>query len=359
MTKNFTATKAHGLPDIGIYGLPTSEDHSALVYLPVPWDATTSYRPGTSHGPDSVFRASEQIDFFDQEIVDAYAAGMHMLPVPETIEGWNTVARAKAKAVVDSQEDLAENFDARQNLAQVNELCSKMNDWVYEESKRLIANGKLVGVLGGDHSVPFGAIKALADEYASFGILHFDAHLDLRMSYQGFTYSHASIMRNVMEEIPQVKKLVQVGIRDYSEEEYSFVKSKRRKIKPFFDNEIYHRQANGTAFGVIANEIVDALPTKVYISFDIDGLDPKLCPDTGTPVPGGLDFHHVQMILRQLVRAGKRVIGFDLCEVSPGPHYPESFNEWNANVGMRMLYKLSSWTLLSQKKIKARPGYSL
>jgi agmatinase len=207
-----------------------------------------------------------------------------------------------------------------------------------------------VGVIGGDHSVPFGAIKAVAENEPSFGILHFDAHSDMRKAYEGFTWSHASIMYNVIEQIPQVTRLVQVGIRDLCEEEFETLEGLKNRIRLFSDKDLKRQEFEGISWAQSCNEIVANLPDRVWISFDIDGLDPKYCPHTGTPVPGGLGFHQVNVLFAALVSAGQKIIGFDLNEVAPDLKNPS--DEWDANVGARLLYKLSAWTFLSQAKVK-------
>ena len=193
--------------------------------------------------------------------------------------------------------------------------------------------GKLVALLGGDHSTPLGYMRALGEKYPEFGILQIDAHCDLRDAYEGFVYSHASIMYNALNEIPQVTKLVQAGTRDFSEGEYEMVQQDS-KIKTYFDKDIRNRQYEGETWKTIADEIVAQLPDKVYISFDIDGLDPKLCPNTGTPVQGGFETEEVFYLLQKIQKAGKHIIGFDLSEVST------SESCWDANVGARVLFKL-------------------
>jgi agmatinase len=190
----------------------------------------------------------------------------------------------------------------------------------------------LVGLIGGDHSTPYGFIQALAERYDSFGILQIDAHCDLRNAYEGFTFSHASVMFNAIQ-IKNVSHLVQVGIRDFCEEELQVI-NQNKKITTFFDANLKKENYEGQNWKKQCDAIIKALPNKVYISFDIDGLDPKLCPNTGTPVPGGLEFEHAVYLFTQLQMKGKKIIGFDLNEVAPGK------DEWDANVGARMLFKL-------------------
>jgi agmatinase len=242
--------------------------------------------------------------------------------------------------------DKAMTFADKGNHTEVNHLCEKMNQFVYSETKKVLSQYKIVGIVGGDHSVPFGGMKALAEKYGDFGILHFDAHSDTRKAFEDFKWSHASIMYNVLTEIPQMKKLVQVGIRDVCEEEVEFCKSQGHRVQMYSDYSIADKKFKGASWDAIAKEIVNGLPKEVWVSFDIDGLDPKLCPSTGTPVPGGLEFQEACYIISALVRSGRKIVGFDLNEVAPGE------DEWDANVGARMLYKLAAWTFASWGKAK-------
>ena len=207
-----------------------------------------------------------------------------------------------------------------------------------------LARDKLVGLVGGDHSAAFGAIEAHARRWPGLGILHFDAHADLRPAYEGFTGSHASIMCNVVTRVPEVSRIVQVGLRDLSEEEHQTIVGSQGRLVAFFDGDITRRLFDGEPFSRIASDIVESLPEQVYVSFDIDGLDPALCPGTGTPVPGGLSFQQAVAVLARVVASGRTIVGFDLCEVAPGP----PGDEWNANAGARILYKLIGFALLSQ-----------
>ncbi|MEZ4845490.1 MAG: arginase family protein [Bdellovibrionota bacterium] len=217
----------------------------------------------------------------------------------------------------------------------------------FNETKKLLKQDKIVAIVGGDHSVPFGAIKAVAEKHPNMGILHFDAHSDTRIAYEGFTHSHASIFYNVLKKF-QVSKIVQVGIRDFCEEEVEVVGKEGERVQVFLDQEIYRAKAAGRTMRDIASTIVQGLPSEVYVSFDVDGFDPKLCPGTGTPVPGGLQYHDAILILREIVHTGRRIVGFDVNEVSSA-----NGGEWNANVGARLLYKLCSFALLSNKLVKA------
>ena len=205
----------------------------------------------------------------------------------------------------------------------------------------LLDEGRIVGVLGGDHSIPFAAIAAAA-ERQPLGVLHVDAHADLRQAYQGFQWSHASIMHNVLEHCPGVTRLVQVGVRDYSEGELQAIHGHDGRVITHFDADCHAHRFAGVPFDSLVDEALRALPDRVWVSFDIDGLDPGLCPNTGTPVPGGLGFAQAAHMLARLAATGRQVVGFDLVEVAPGA------DEWDANVGARLLYKLCGTAVRSR-----------
>lgn len=336
-------------PGSGIFGLPHAESEALVVLVPVPWEATTSYGGGASDGPKAILEASAQIDLFDLDVDRPYLAGIHMLPEAEEILAANGKGKALAEKIVEAG-GAGTDRELQEALVRVNALSEHVNVWVEKEAARLLDAGKIVGIVGGDHSVPYGALKALAARRPSFGILHFDAHSDTRRAYEGFVHSHASIMFNVLEDIPQVKKVVQVGIRDLCEEEIAYCKSQGHRVRMFSDREIVNRRHAGEPFARTVEAIVKELPDEVWVSFDIDGLDPRFCPHTGTPVPGGLDTSEVVAILREVARAGRRIVGFDLNEVAPNAH--DEHDQWDGNVGARMLYKLIAFTLASQGKAK-------
>lgn len=331
-------------PDSGIFGLPHTEAEAAVVLVPVPWEVTTSYGGGTSGGPAAILAASRQVDLFDLDVERPYEAGLHMLAEDPQVVGWNEEGRALARGIIDA----GGAADDDPTLARVNALSERLNAWVSAETERLLAGGKIVGVVGGDHSVPFGAIAAVARRTPGIGVLHFDAHADLRRAYEGFKHSHASIMDNVLERVPGVARLVQVGIRDVCEEEVATMRRHGERVRVFFDRDIAMRRLSGEPFKNVVREMVEGLPDRVWVSFDIDGLDPRFCPHTGTPVPGGLDFHEAVFVLREVARAGKTIVGFDLNEVAPGPEG----DEWDGNVGARVLYKLIGFTLASQGRAR-------
>jgi agmatinase len=324
----------------GIYGLPFTPDEARVVVVPVPFEATTSYGGGTSRGPAAVFEASKQVDLFDRDTGRPYEAGIAMLDISKKIERWNRKAKDIAAPVI--EKGGAVDRATRNAAAEVNAISESVNEWVHEQTRELLDAGKMAVILGGDHSVPFGAMQAYAEAYPGLGVLHLDAHADLREAYEGFVWSHASIFHNVVTKLDGVGKLVQVGVRDLSNAESAMIAESGGRIVTYFDSDLAARSEEGATWASIADEIVAQLPSDVYLSWDIDGLDPTLCPSTGTPVPGGLSWNDAIGLLRALRRSGKRIVGLDLCEVSPGQ------TEWDANVGARLLYKMIGFALLSR-----------
>lgn len=335
-----------GMPNGNFFALPYSPEEANVVLLSVPWDVTTSYAAGTADGPHAILDASPQLDLYDPFVKDAWKVGIGTLPINEDWRNKSAELREMAEEVIERLENgEAEDSPAiLRILSTINAASEALNDYVYSESKAWLEKGKIVGVVGGEHSVPFGLVKALAEKHHDMGILHVDAHCDLRVAYEGFTFSHASIMYNVLDKIPAVDRLVQVAIRDYSEEEISLAMS-HPKIVPFTDYEIAEQKFQGMTWQEQCEEIIEQLPKKVYVSFDIDGLTPDCCPNTGTPVPGGLTFQEAIYLLKMIADSGRKIVGFDLVEVAPG----ES-GEWDANVGARMLYKLCNLAYKSNHK---------
>lgn len=326
-----------GNPNNNVFGLPFSENDARLVILPIPWEVTVSYNAGTARAPDHIFTASLQVDLYDPEYKDTWKQGYFMLSPDKKILMKSDYLRKEAElyiSFISQGESVDSNKFMTKTLKEINQGSVFLNDWVYEQTSALLKKGKLVALLGGDHSTPFGYFKAIADQFDNFGILQIDAHCDLRNAYEGFNFSHASIMYNALDKIPALSKLVQVGIRDYCEEELDYINNSNGRVVTYFDKDIKTRQYEGETWKKIVDEIVSQLPQHVFVSFDIDGLDPKLCPHTGTPVQGGFESEQIFYLLNKVFQSGKKIVGFDLNEVGV------SNNEWDENVGARVLYKL-------------------
>lgn len=325
-----------GLKDANIFGLPFTAEESDIILIPVPWEVTTSYGAGTSDGPLHILEASFQVDLYHPEFPELWKAGIYMVDLPEDMLMRSADLKQKAQQIIEMWEDgidVLADSEAQSMQKEINEASEQMNLWVEEKSIFWMTQGKLVGLVGGDHSTPLGFFRAQSKRHSEFGILHIDAHMDLRIAFEGFEYSHASIMYNALK-LPQIKTLVQVGIRDFCEEEKTVADENRERVIVYTNAQLQRERFIGRNWHQQCEEIISKLPQKVHISFDIDGLDPTLCPNTGTPVPGGLKFDEATYLLTMLKNSGKEIIGFDLVEVAPGD------DDWNGNVGARMLFHL-------------------
>jgi agmatinase len=329
-----------------LFGLPFTPENAEVLILPVPWEVTVSYKEGTALGPHAILAASTQVDLYTKDIKDAWKLGISLLPISDEVYQENLKLRKLAVEHIQALESGNRTESESPLLTIINSGCENLNIYLKNSFLSFLRQGKLIGLLGGDHSTPLGFIRALSEVYPQFAILQIDAHADLRKAYEGFTYSHASIMYNALKT-SAVSKLVQVGIRDFCEEEVEVIKKASGRVVTFFDADIKQHEYEGKSWSSVCDAIINELPHLVYISFDIDGLDPKLCPSTGTPVAGGLEFHQAVYLLKKIVKAGKKIIGFDLNEVAPSKH-----DDWDANVGARLLFELCNWMGVSNGKLK-------
>ena len=214
---------------------------------------------------------------------------------------------------------------------------------VQKQTQKILKDNKLFGLIGGDHSVSEGAVFEIAQKYNNdFGLLHLDAHADMRKCYQGFTHSHASVLYNIAQKKHSPKTIVQMGIRDICEEEYQFI-DRHPHIHSFFGHEMKKQLFEGKTWREIIQPALNLLPQNVYISFDIDALSWEYAPHTGCPVPGGLSFDQAVYLFHTLHEMKKNIVGFDVVEVSK-PSDPTA-GEWDGNVGARLIYKLCGLSL--------------
>ncbi len=335
-----------GIANGNYFALPVNAEESEIILVPVPWDVTTSYSAGTHKGPEAILNASLQVDLYDSVLEKAWETKIGTCPEDDHIRKLNKKSRKVAEEIIEKLSEGIPESELSAQIEQVNKASAVLNDYVYETTSKLIKEGRLTAVVGGEHSVPLGHLRAVGDKYEEFGILHIDAHADLRDEYEGFTYSHASIMFNALNEIQQISQLTQVAVRDYCQEEADIINNDPR-IRCFTDKEISAGAFEGKNWKRQCEEILSSLPENVYISVDIDGLSPEYCPGTGTPVPGGLSFNQLDYLLGSLASSSKKIIGFDLCEVSPSEG-----SEWDANVGARILYKLCIYSKINRNRYK-------
>jgi len=248
-------------------------EHARFVVLPVPYDAATSYQSGARNGPAAIIAASQQVEFFDEELeTECHKCGIATLDPVEP------------------------------NLASP----ESMHQDLFKLVKGIVRQGKFVLGLGGDHSISSALVRAAMARSKKLSVLHIDAHCDMRDSYQGSRYSHASVMCRVVEMGANV---VSVGVRAISDEDRRFVK---RNSIPVITARSCHMDDDWV------DRALNGLGDTVYITIDIDAFDPSFAPGTGAPEPGGLDWYQVTGLLR-LVAAEKTVIGADIVEVAPIP----------------------------------------
>jgi len=300
--------------------------------MEAPVELTTSGGGGTAQGPACILAASEGIELLDEDFGHPHRVGIHFCQASAALRRLGR--RTKGTTWPPSA----------RTARQLDMACARINALLQEAVSRALDTGHIVGVVGGEHSVALPAIEAHARRFGPLGVLQVDAHLDLREAYQGLAWSHASVMRNVLTTIPEVVRLVALGIRDQSFPERRFLRTVRDRVVVCSSRSLRDHQARGGSFETWAQAALQALPEQVYISFDIDGLDPSLCPGTGTPVPGGLSYPQAERLLVLLATSGRRILGFDLTEVAPG----DDPLGWDGIVGSRLLYKLVGATLASR-----------
>lgn len=330
---------AAALPESGIFGLPEDRRGSEVHVIAAPFDATSSYGDGAAEAPEAILHASHQVDLHDPVAGDPWRRGLYYLADEGSIAGFNEEARPLAKEIITAggaREDPA----LLRSLAKVNELSERMNDEVYLRTSAAFEEGHSPIILGGDHSVVFGALRAAVERHPGLGILHFDAHADLRPAYEGFTWSHASIFHNLTSRLESLGPVLQVGLRDFGQAEHEEIKAKPDKLRTVFDSDWSRARLEGRDLAAYVRDSLAFLPETVWVTFDVDGLDPSLCPGTGTPVPGGLTWAEAMLWLEELKASGRRVIGSDLVEVAPGAPL-RGGDSWDAIVGARLLYRLA------------------
>lgn len=334
-----------GLADATIYGLPFTAEESDIIIVPVPWEVTVSYGAGASEGPDAILEASYQVDLLHQKYPELWKLGIYYDEAPEHWAEQSDLLKGLAQPIIEALEngEVIETFPVLQSdLDKINKACGILKNEVSARVAKWMSQGKKVILLGGDHSTPLGYYEALSKMHSSFGILHFDAHMDLREAYEGFTYSHASIMYNTLK-LNAVSKIVQVGIRDFCEQEVAEVKKSSGRVLVHTDADLKAALFEGKTWMQLCDDIIASLPEKVAVSFDIDALLPWYCPNTGTPVPGGLSYEQATYLLDKLAASNKEIIGMDLVEVSPGD------DDWDGNVGARLLFHMCGVFAKSQK----------
>jgi agmatinase len=268
--------------------------NSAIVILPVPYDATSTWMKGADKGPDAILEASPNLEFYDIETrSEAHLHGIYTLD-PVTTKG--------------SPEDL------------VNSVQSKVS--------HLLSEKKFPVIVGGNHTVSIGSIRAFGEKYRNLSVLQLDAHSDLRQEYEGSALNHACAMARARE----VAKVIQVGIRSMSAEELPFVDW--NNVYPA--HRLYYKKD-------LYSKALDSLDENVYVTIDLDVFDPSIMPSTGTPEPGGPDYYEIMHFLRDVAER-RNIVGFDVVELCPNPS-----DKMPDFVAAKVIYQLLSYIFASKK----------
>lgn len=317
------------------FGIPAEEENAGIVIIPAPWEPTVSYGRGTSKAPGIIKKASQQIDIYDIFWGEPWRAGWFMREE-------QPAHKEKSNYLTEQVDRLRESDSSNaEKLKEVDDECRNFLNELGNDCQEVLTRQQFPVIVGGEHTCALPLINALAKK-ETFGILQIDAHADLHPQFEGLTYSHATVMHQALKE-DNVQSIVNVGLRDFAAREARIIGENSDRYIPYLGSSIAERLYDGGKWRNICNEIVYDLPDKVYISFDIDGLEPWLCPGTGTPVPGGLEYFQAIALLREIVEAGKQIIGFDLSETAP------SETNLGGNTASRILYNLCSAVTVSNK----------
>jgi len=270
-----------------------SKDKAAVVILPIPFDQTSTWMPGSDKGPNAIIEASEILEYFD----------------------------------IETQSEVCERGFWTESPIESND-PEKMIERAYLITKRYLSKGQMVVALGGEHTVSIGPAKAYAEHFHGLSVLQLDAHSDLRDEYLGSKYNHACTMMRIMEFAP----LVQVGIRSMEKHHESLNPGR------IYYAERIHNQTEWM------QQAIDQLSENVYITIDLDAFDPSVILATGTPNPGGLQWYQTLTFLKKVCEQ-KNVVGFDVVELCPHPEIKAS-----DFIAAKLIYKLISYILELPKK---------
>ena len=251
-------------------------ERSKVVILGVPYDGTATFQPGARNGPNSILSVSTNLEHYDRELGNIFEVGIF------------------TAGVVDI-EDIHVNPEA-------------VIKRVYDVSKCYISDDKFLVTLGGEHSITQGVVRAYKEQYDKLSVLQLDAHHDLMEEFGGSKYSHASVAKRIVDI---GCKITQFGVRVTTREEHEYIKKNNQDLNIFYAKDIYNNDN-------WHKEAIDSLNDTVYITIDLDGLDPSIMPSTGTPVPGGLDWYGTLSFLRKVYEQ-RRVVGLDVMELNPIP----------------------------------------
>ena len=304
---------------------------SSIFIYSVPWDVTVTYRSGSHQSPGFIQESMAQLD--DQHPFSTESIQLTFLPVNSSIVGLQHEYKKVSSSIIDALNH-QKNLTSRQQqqLAEINRASCELNQLVLNDIHH--HRSSPVILCGGEHGVGVGYLDSLANRVESFSILQIDAHMDCRVQYFGYDYSHASVMTHYANH-QAVSGITQIGIRDYASVETQFQAQSDTPFHVFTDYGLHQQLFQGNSWHDVCQQILGTLSDRVFISLDVDGLMAYLCPATGTPVPGGLSYNQLVYLLEQVSKT-KHVIGAELVEVNAS-----SGSDWNADVGARLLFLLA------------------
>lgn len=331
-----------GLDNGNFLGLPVVAD-PAVRFVAVPYDATVSYGGGTAGGPGNVLAASRQLDVCIPGLEAPWRLGFAWEELRcASLARAGELRLVGARAVAAAEGGRA---PSRDDVAALDHAGDEIARALATAVAGALDRGEFPVVVGGEHAVALGAYRACAAR-GPFGILQIDAHMDLRPAYEGLRHSHASVMHNALLE-PGLERLTQVAVRDYAPVERDRARREGDRVRVVLDDDLQRDLLDGRPFGGLAREIVAGLPSRAWVSLDVDGLAPALCAHTGTPVPGGLGFAQADRLLAELADSGREVLGLDVVEVAGAPH------EFEGAVAARLAYRFAA-RVVSRRRAGAR-----
>lgn len=316
------------------FGDMTSPADSDVVIISAPWSVTSDFGRGATYTPDAIIDVSLGKELYDVTTGFSIAGRISTAEIDYNIQENSEQLGRDAERIIRSGGIGVGDYIAHK-IAKVNEGFAAMHKSIYKQAKYWTSQGKRVAIVGGDHSVALGAVKALAECNEGLGVLFIDAHADFSREDNIFNFSHRSIACDIVEAVPSVAKLVQVGVRDVDIAEAEALRS-NVKVDTFFAERLMARRFEGVSWGELCREVVEKLPQKVYVSLDIDALKIEFCNNTNAPTPGGMTFDEVVYLVNCVVASGREIVGFDISEVVTSLD-----DRMDAIVGARLLAKLS------------------
>lgn len=338
-------------PDSSFYfRLPTPPSKADLVLVSVPWGVTLTSGNGTLYTPDAIIESSARVCRYDvasgTTIKGRVATADVDYDIQELAQHLNSDAKHLFQRLSSGGTIDGDYYRRKKNRIEAG--FAEMHERVYGQVVSYVRQGKTIGIVGGDHSVSFGAVRALAERNDGLGILYLDSHCDLKSRFDILKYSPRSIAGSILKEIPGIHSMTQVGVCEATRSEFEIASSEPR-LTIFTRGNVTERTGNGERWADICNEITATLPEKVYISLDVDVFESGSFPNVVYPVPGGMRFEDMMFLLRTVATSGREIVGFDVTEIVPAAE-----NSIDAVNGAYLIARLAAMALESRSSRKER-----